>query len=170
MRICNICAVGLVAVLGACASGQAPSPRHATADCTGLGNDATVTSLYSPGKIRRIEPIYRRQFIARAIQPVYVAGAKLYVSAERGITAPYLERVLSCHARSGSLTHASDPLRAPGITDVDVAANGPMLRIEVTGLNRAAGKDIWRRTRTLYERGDVAVEQLSTGPVSQSAM
>jgi hypothetical protein len=170
MKIHNIFAVGLVSVLGGCAGTQSLGPRYAAADCTGLGSDATVASLYSSGKIRKVEPIYRRQFLARAIQPVYVAGAKLYVPAQRDLNPAYLERVLSCHARSGSVAHANDPLRARGITDVDVAAQGPMLRIEITGADRAAGKDIWQRTRTLYERSDVAVEQLSGEPDSHSAL
>jgi hypothetical protein len=147
---------------GCAASHQQRGPQVAHASCAGLPADDTVSRLYGPGSITRVEPIQRTEFLARAIQRKYVIGANLYVPAEPGMTAPYLERVLSCHAVSRSGAHPNDPLRAQGVADVDVDAAGPSLRITIMGNNRTAGAEILQRARALQgQQGDVSVQQLS---------
>lgn len=166
MKAHDMLAIGAALTLWGCAATQQPAGQTALvakADCAGLSDDATVATLYRPGNIAKIEPTYRQEFHARAIQPVYVSGARLYVPAERGMTDVYLERVLSCHVTSAASAQPNDPLRAGRIADVDVDERGPMMRIEITGTDRSAGKAIWERAQALYQqRGDVSVEQLSS--------
>ena len=167
MRIATLCTAALMsAALCACATAT-QQPRMASTNCSGLQASETVRSLYAPGNIQKVEPIQTTQFLARAIQPTYIAGANLYVAAQPGLHEAYVERVLSCHAAQGTAVNAHDPLLAQGVSDVDVSPAGSMLRISITGANRAAGKDIWRRARALQElRGEVSVEQLSALPSS----
>jgi hypothetical protein len=166
MRIATFCAVALLSTaLCACATAS-PQPRIASANCAGLPSTGAVRELLAPGNIQSVEPIHTTQFLARAIQPTYVSGANLYVLAQPGLNEAYVERVLTCHAASGTAVSAHDPLLAEGVTDVDVSAQGPTLRIAILGANRAAGKDILRRARALQQlRGEVSVEQLSALPV-----
>jgi len=168
MRIATSCVAALMSTaLCACAAAT-PQPRIASAaSCSGLQTGETVRALYAPGNIRKVEPIQTTQFLARAIQPTYIAGANLYVAAQPGLHEAYVERVLSCHAASGRAVSPHDPLVAKGVSDVDVSPAGSMLRISITGVNREAGKDIWRRARALHElRGEVSVEQISALPSS----
>jgi hypothetical protein len=150
----------MAAALCACAS-TTSQPRIAASRCSGLQSVESVRALYAPGNIRKVEPIYTTQILARAIQPTYVSGANVYVDAQPGLHEGYVERVLSCHAASGSAEDPRDPLIARGVADVDVSNAGTMLRIAIRGTDRAAGKDIWQRARALYARGEVSVEQLS---------
>lgn len=167
----TICAIGIASALTGCATHQAPRAQVARADCSGLATDGTLAELYSAGTIKKVEPIYRQQFVARAIQPRYVAGASLYVPAEAGMNEAYLERVLSCHAALGRGEHPNDPLGAEGVVDVDVVAAGPRMRIAITGQDRASGQAIWKRAMALHEQaGEVTIQQLSSAPAPRSAM
>ncbi len=157
----------LASILGGCAAQTAQQPsQRALADCGSLGSDQTVATLYSPGKLTSVQPTYRQEFVARAIQPRYVSGASLYVSAEPGLTRAYLQRALTCHAASTASVHPSDPLRAAGVASITVSEAGAAMRISIQGTDRASGKAIWQRARTLHEQpGQVSVEQLSAAPV-----
>lgn len=168
MRVLTLGALTIVsAALSACAS-AAPQPRIAATNCSGLQSVASIRALYEPGNIQKVEPIYTTQILARAIQPTYVSGANVYVSAQPGLHEAYVERALSCHAATGSAEDPRDPLIARGVVDVDVSSAGTMLRIAIRGADRAAGKDIWQRARALHDRGEVSVEQLSA--LSKPAM
>jgi hypothetical protein len=150
------------ALVGACASSQPAHLAINRTDCATASSSVPVEALYAPGNIKHIEPIQRQQFVTRAIQPSYTAGVKLYVPAEPGMHPAYVERVLSCHAAGGGVAHPNDPLRAPGVRDVDVAASGPLLRISIEGADRGAGKAIWQRAQALHRQGSsVDVQQLS---------
>lgn len=165
----------LAVVFAGCAGAAAQQPRTelATAgQCSGLDDiDQQVAELYA-NKISKVEPIHRTQFVARAIQPRYVAGAQLTVPAERGMTAAYLERTLSCHAAARTdAAHPNDPLRVEGVEDIDVEARGPSFRIAVTGLDRAAGKAIWQRARALEAQNtQVEVEQVASTAAVQPTL
>jgi hypothetical protein len=155
-------AFGVALGLAGCATArvQPPSSALALSDCSGLDSTRAATELYA-GKITRVEPRYRQEFLARAIQPRYVAGANLYVPAEQGVSRAYLQRVLTCHAASGSSSLQSDPLRANGVVKVDVFEAGPAMRIAVIGRDRHAGADIWQRAVALQDQqGSVSVQQL----------
>lgn len=156
---------------GCAANQQQRGPQVAYANCAGLGADDTVAQLYSPGKITKIEPIQRTELLARAIQRKYVVGANMYVPAEPGMTPEYLERVLTCHAVSGAGAHPNDPLHTLGVADVDVESAGPTLRVAITGVNRAAGKEIFQRARALHgQQGEVSVQQLSAAEPQRGAL
>lgn len=157
-------AVGSALTFVGCAGGlehQRTSPKLSV-DCSGLTGNA-VAQLYAPGTVQNVKPLYRREFRARAIQPVFVSGAELQIPAQAGMTDAYLERVLSCHAaRSGAASeHAVDPLRVHGVENVDVRSKGPMTSISITSTDRAAAKQILQHARSLGESGTVSVQQLS---------
>jgi hypothetical protein len=158
-------AIGLACALGACgaASQTTGTTQVASARCGALSDvERQVADLYADGHVQRVEPLYRQQFVARAIQPRYVAGAKLYVPAEQGWSQPYLERVLSCHAASQATLHPNDPLRVDNIASIDVATAGAHFVVTVAGADRTAGKEIWQRARALQApSSNVDVRQLS---------
>jgi hypothetical protein len=161
MRIRSaILALAVAATAAGCATTQQPRSVAGGADCSGL-DGAALAGLYAPDKVRKVEPTYRQVFLARAIQPRYVSGARIYVPAEPGMHEAYLERALSCRAASLRSQHATDPLAVEGVTDIDVRAVGPTMRISIMGVDRSAGRAIWDRARALHRQGDVSVEQLA---------
>jgi hypothetical protein len=159
-------ALALTSGLVGCAAQSTQRPSQlALSDCASLSPNETVAALYSPGKVRSVEPTYKQQFLARAIQPRFVSGAALYVPAEPGMTSAYLQRALNCHAASTASIHPNDPLRVAGVTTVTVSEAGPTMRISIQGEDRAAGKAIWERSQMLREQqAEVTVEQLSAAP------
>ena len=157
--------VGAVAAAGCgAASHKAAATPVAGLQCGNIANlQQEVAAVYAPEHVVRVEPLERTEFIARAIQPRYVAGAKLYVPAQRGVTEGYLERVLSCHAAGASDSHPNDPLLANNVRDVDVESRGQTFLIHVEGADRRSGAEIWKRARTLRDASNrVEVRQLSS--------
>lgn len=153
------------AALAGCAANSAQQTASMGTQCAALGDTSErVASLYENG-ITAVKPLHKKEFIARAIQPKYIAGAELYVTAEEGMNQAYLDRVLSCHAGASTLAaHPSDPLRVTGIERVDVSAAGGHYRIAITGRDRAAGKRIWQTAQQLDPgAGTVQVQQLAAG-------
>jgi hypothetical protein len=167
-------AAGLACSVGACAasSQQRAATQVAGSQCAGLSDsDRQVAELYAPGQVDRVEPLYRQEFVARAIQPSYVSGAKLYVPAKQGWSAPYLDRVLSCHASSGASVHPNDPLRVDNVRDLHVGSAGQHFVVTIAGADRAAGKEIWQRARALQDGStQVDVRQLSAAPDATSKL
>lgn len=164
----TIAAVGVAVALGGCAGAAKQQATNSVAgtQCAALSDtDRQVSELYASGNVQQVKPIYRTEFVARAIQPRYVTGAELYVPAQPNMNQAYLERVLSCHAASNSAAHPNDPLRVANIKDIDVEAVGQRFRVAITGADRSAGKAIWERARALANEGtQVQVEQLSAAP------
>lgn len=158
--------IALAATLGGCAAQTAQRPSQlALADCAKMNAELAASALYAPGKVMSVQPLYRQEFLARAIQPRYVSGATMYVPAENGVTRAYLQRALTCHAASTVSVHGSDPLRVAGVTAVSVSEAGSAMRISIEGEDRAAGKAIYERARTLQQQsGEVSVEQISAAP------
>jgi hypothetical protein len=157
------CAAALA--LGGCgaAAQSRARPQVAAAQCEALHDvDRQVEQVYGAGQIARVEPLHRQRFVARAVQPKYVAGARLYVPAQQGFSAPYLDRVLSCHAAASTSAHANDPLRAPNIESIAVVPSGQHFVVTIAGRDQAAGREIYQRARSLVEpEGQVEVRQLS---------
>jgi hypothetical protein len=138
------------------------------ANCAGVTDvERQVAALYAPGNIDRVEPVYRDEWKARAIQLHYVAGAKLYVAAPAGVSDAYLDRVLSCHAAAASSTAANDPLRAAAVKDVRVSTLGQHFVIHVEGVDREAGQAILQHAEALRDQSArVEVRQLSMSSAS----
>jgi hypothetical protein len=163
-----VMAVGLALAIGGCsaAAQSRANPQIAGIQCEAIPDlDRQVAELYTPGNVHRVEPTYRTQFVARAVQPRYVSGAKLYVPAQQGVSQGYLERVLSCHAASQAGSHPNDPLRVANVRDVDVEARGQRFVIQIEGADRRAGGEIYQRARALRDPStEVEVRQLSSAP------
>ena len=166
MKLLKSGLVAAVIVTGAACGAttqQASSTVARGAACNQMQDlDRQVAQVYDLAKVRHAAPIYTQRFVARAIQPREVTGAELYVDAEPGVSQPYLERVLSCHAAGTSVAHPNDPLRAHNVRDVDVRAQGHQYVIAVHGADRNAGREIWQKAQALLqEDGSVEVQQLS---------
>lgn len=167
---------GLLAALTltgvACGAGtqQASTTVPAGAACQRLPDlQEQVAQVYDVGRVRQVAPLYRTQFLARAIQPRYIAGAELHLDAERGVSQPYLQRVLACHVALSEGAHPADPLSAPNIQNVTVRAEGHRFVVTITGADRQAGKLIWQKARALTQpTGHVEVEQLSAAKSSDA--
>lgn len=167
----TILAVGITGLLGGCAAtAQQQASNHiASAQCASLpDSDRDLAELYAPGRVTRAEPLVKKEFLARAIQREYTAGAKLYVPAQRGVTQPYLQRALLCHTASQAALHPNDPLRVHNLESVSVATSGHNYVVTIAGADKAAGKEIWQRARAITNAsGQVEVHQLSALPAKQ---
>jgi hypothetical protein len=165
----TILAVGITGLLGGCAatSQQQRAENHiASAQCASLPeSDRDAANLYEPGRVTRVEPLVKKEFLARAIQREYTAGARLYLPAQRGMTQPYLERALVCHTASQAALHPNDPLRVQNLKSVSVATSGHSFVVTIAGADKAAGKEIWQRASAITNgSGQVDVRQLSAAP------
>ena len=149
-------AVGSALTFVGCAGSQEHHrvASQLSADCSGLSGDA-VAQVYAAGTVQNVKPVYRREFRARAIRPVFVSGAELQIPAQPAMTDAYLERALSCHAARDARAaseHAADPLRVQGVENVDVRSLGPVTSISITSTDQAAAKQILQHARTLGRR------------------
>lgn len=162
----NLLALGaLLSAVGCAGAAQTPARSPvASASCAGIPDlQQQVAELLAPGQVQRVEPLYRLEHRARAIQLRYVSGAKVYVPAERGMNDGYLERALSCHAASAESSQPNDPLRVANVHDIDVRTRGTLIEIQIEGADRAAGKQILERAQGLREPStQVEVRQLSS--------
>lgn len=156
-----------------CAATQHPATTvAATASCERIADlEQQVARVYDADRVRHVAPVYRSKFLARAIQPRYIAGAELYLDAEPGVTQPYLQRMLSCHAAGDSAAHPNDPLRAANVEAVNVRVQGHRFVVAVTGADAQAGKQIWQRAEALRTpAARVEVQQLSAATQSATAL
>lgn len=157
-------------ILGACASTASHTPvnaRAASAQCNVPNLQADVAAIYQGGAISNVEPVHRREIVARALQFDRVIGARFDVPAPRDMNAGYAERVLSCHAASNA-AGAHDPLGVAGIRDVDVRMVGPRMRIKVVAEDQTAGRAILERAEAMA-RGQVTVQQVAAADAGQVA-
>lgn len=151
------------AVSGCSASTQEPKNIAAGSRCSTLDEGATAM-VYERGSITGAKPIQERVFKARAIQPEMTFGATMYVTAEEGMTAPYLHRVMSCHAASQNAVHSNDPLRpASGeITQIGVRGVHGAFAVDVRSDDPEVGKEIWQRAEAMTRTaGSVDVKQVA---------
>lgn len=163
----GFCLALAVGGCGAAAQTQTSS-RLAGVQCASLSDvDRQVAQILAPENVERVEPVYRTEFLARAIHNRYVVGADLHVPAQAGMSQGYVERVLTCHAAAHADGQSSDPLTVANLRDVDVTPHGQRLVIRIEGSDRASGKAVWERARALHERStNVEVRQLSAAPRS----
>lgn len=157
--------LGLSALLlGGCASAQTPQAEVASNGCEQLGNVSEKAGDYlSPGRVAAVSPVRETEFRARALQPKRTVGADLYVHAEQGVTAEYVERVLSCHASSGTALHANDPLHpASGEVAVSVRSSKGGFAVRAVGSTAEAGREIWERAESFTKSPGVVVEQIAS--------
>lgn len=156
--------MGCVAVLaGGCASTQAPSTQVARASCeVDAGEKAFAAKYLQPSRVQTVSRVSEKDFRARAIQPRRTVGADLYVAAEEGVSAEYLERVLSCHAQSGQALHTADPFHAlSGEVQVRVSSAPAGYRIRVTGSTPEAGREIWNKASSLTKSSSLQEETMA---------
>lgn len=158
-------ALSTLVVSAGCAGAAQSAARSpvASANCSGLADlQPQVAELLAPANVQRVEPLYRAEHRARAIQLRYVSGAKVFVPAPRGLSVGYVERALSCHAASTQSSQPNDPLAVGNVHDVDVRTRGTLLEIQIEGANREAGKQILERANALRDpSAQVEVRQLS---------
>lgn len=164
MKTSSISAV-LVSIFAlACSTQEAPRTVATGASCSDLADsEALLTDLYKPGTIHHAEPIEERIFRARASQQTRVMGASLQVRAEPGMTAPYMERVLACHAASGNAAHPNDPLAPQNgrLAELSVKESQFGFTVNVVGDSPKSGQEIWQRAKVLTSQGGtVEVEQV----------
>lgn len=166
MKLSRIAALPLAVFALACSSQGEPKTVASGASCSSLeGSQETLAELYKPGTIYKAEPIKETVFRARASQPVHVMGASLKVRAEPGMNAPYMQRVLACHAASGGAAHPNDPLvpQKGTLAKLTVEESKFGFRIDVVGDSRETGEEIWKRAEILSGQGaHVEVEQVSS--------
>lgn len=153
--------LGITALtLGACASHSPPLAESARLACDRIegGPAAHLTA----GHVTAISPVKRTEFRARAIQVQRTVGADFYVRAQPGVTAEYLERSLTCHARGGNPASQHDPLHPKsGHAKVDVRTANSGFTIRAIGSTPEAGSEIWQRA-THLARSDSAVAVIET--------
>ena len=104
-------------------------------------------------------PIKKSNPRVKAILPKRVVGAKMYLYAEKGVTAGYLQRAALCHANATEpeYEYESDPLRVEGdIKSLRVYSLGNSFVIAVTSKDNATGREIWRRAQTVAQETDSA--------------
>lgn len=171
MKTTSISAIFVSIFALACSTQSEPRSVATGASCGSLeGSDVVLSELYKPGTIYRAEPIEEQLFRARASQPTRVMGASLRVRAEPGMTAPYMQRVLACHAASGNSAHPNDPLAPQNgqLARLSVEESQFGFTVNVVGDSPKSGEEIWQRAEVLTSQGGtVEVEQVgSLSPTS----
>jgi hypothetical protein len=166
MKIRNlmIAAAGCTSLLGCAHAQTSPKAQLATAQCGELSTaEREFARTETLPRVERVEPYKRNDMRTRATQQLtYTAGARLYVPAQQGWNAPYLERVLSCHAAANENGSPNDPFQVAGVSHVNVDAHGSRYVITVAGKSREAGSRIWQRAESLRDQNtNVDVRQLS---------
>ncbi len=154
----------LVLPLAACSSAQTAPTVSTGANCASLTDGGQVLSdFYKPGAVYDAKPVQERVFRARAIQPVETMGASLYVKATPEMNAPYLRRVLSCHAASSSSAHVNDPLHPSSgpIAALEVGESRYGFKVDIRARDSKGGEEIWKRAESLSrQNGSVQAEQV----------
>jgi hypothetical protein len=166
MKIRNlmIAAAGLTSLLGCAHTQTSNQPQLATAQCGELStSEREFARNEALPRVERVEPYKLRDMRARATQQLtYTAGARLYVPAQQGWNAPYLERVLSCHAAASENGSANDPFQVAGVSNVNVDTHGSRYVITIAGQSREAGRNIWQRAESLRDQNaNIDVRQIS---------
>lgn len=113
------------------------------------------------------KPIKNRPDKKRVV-PKWIAGAKMYVPAEKGMTREYLNRAAICHAKASEApSYANDPLRVDGRIDgIRVYPAGGAFVIAVTSEDKATGREIWKRADALTREVDADLAKRADTPQS----
>ena len=113
----------------------------ATADsCSGVTGQLGQEGLV----VERVHDLRRQNRIGRAvvIQP---SGAQVFVRAEPGMSAAYLQRVVNCQASSGM---GAGPLSVPGVT-ATVVEQGQHFVVQIVAPTLDSAKQVQERARAL---------------------
>lgn len=153
--------LGSLCLLVTAGCSETPAPQVASGNACNAAVEAEGANLHA--QVYDAKPIYRDEFRARAITVDKLAGAKLYVPAEKGVTDAYLHRVASCYAASSAAeAHPNDPLRPNGgIAAVDIESHRGSYAIAVTSEDEKTAEEIWQRAQALDSQGAVEVEQVA---------
>lgn len=174
MKLRTILLSAAAVSLLACSNAGGKPSVAASAGCAQLGDvRQAATALYAPGNLYAAKPVRKKIFNARAIQPERTMGADLYLHAQQGVTPEYVERVLSCHAASGTAAHPNDPLHPESgrIAELSVRSAGPSLAVRVIGDSPATGKEIYQRAEAMTSSsGSVSVEQVASAAVNSTEL
>ena len=113
-------------------------------------------------RIYHAEPIHRPRLRTRAYTLKELAGARLFVHADKDMTAGYLHRAAACHAVAGTRAASeNDPLRPTGgIDSLAVHSKNASFVLTVTSHADDTAEEIWHRARALTGAGRVDVEQV----------
>jgi hypothetical protein len=135
------------------ATSQALRNAEATA-CAGLGDrDRDVSPFAHREDIASVQPLNETEGVSEAPE-THMAGAVVSFRALRGMTAPYLQRVVECHlARDAALGRdvpesAWCPLVPSGVT-ARVTATPAGFDVAVRSDDHATAKEVLRRARSL---------------------
>ncbi len=146
-KFCSIVAASLLSF--GCIFGAGPGEARAfngaanPEACSGLNAELGQEGF----RIDQVQELKRQKRIGKAvvIQP---SGAQLFVRAEPGLSAPYLQRVVDCQVAQGS---GSGPLSVPGVT-ATVSQQGQHFVVQILAPDLASAKDVQERARTLASR------------------
>jgi hypothetical protein len=172
----NVVRIVFAAALGfaGCATAsqqQLASQNVVGARCEALPNvDQRVAQLLAAGNIAHVAPAYHTTPHFEGQKPAYVAGAEIYIPAEAGMSAAYLERTLSCFAASHSSALANDPFHVEGVRSITASSVGSSFRVEVRGADRSTGEEILKHAQALRGSTRVEIRQLSSLPSQSGAM
>jgi hypothetical protein len=153
-KISTTPSLALALIVGAalstgCAQQSRPAPETARMGCDPATQGDGAKSL-APGKVVAVSPVKEKVFLARALQFERTVGADLYVRAEPGMSAEYLERALTCHAQGAEPVHSNDPLHpGTGVVHVKVESANGGFAVRATGSTDEAGRAIWKRAEAL---------------------
>lgn len=155
--------IGSVFLLAAagCSNAATPAPTVAAGNACDTQIAAEGSQLHA--KVYDAKPIYRDEFRARAITVKQVAGAKLFVPAEKGMTEAYLHRAASCYAAEADQdAHPNDPLRPTGgVASIEVEQHRGSYSIAVMSDDVKTAEEIWERAKALKSGGSVQVKQVA---------
>lgn len=122
--------------------------------CAGVGpNDRDESPFGHPDDLVGVEPLVSTTSSSKG-STAHTDGATITIRAVPGLTAEYLQRVVSCHlARNASMGFAMDemsfcPLAVKGASAI-VSSGSGSFRVDIRGDGDAATKEILRRANAL---------------------
>lgn len=170
----NLCLVISACVIGTLGCSKSPPPRTVatTAACERLTDvDQTVSRLltsgeaYDAGEATTTAP--GGGYFGPSTE-IIRTGAEIRLHAQPGVTAPYLQRVLECHAAYGRRLHPNDPFHPANgfVTSVAVFPAGNSYIVQLAGSDANANDEILERARTLTARSSAEQVSARNSPAS----
>jgi len=98
-------------------------------------------------RVTQVQPLHVSERYGRGTVE-RLAGARVFVQAEPGLTAEWLQLTLQRHLASMNGSMANCPLDAKDV-QVKVVSAGPGFSVQITGKNAAQGQEILRRAQLL---------------------
>lgn len=144
-KLSSIVAISLLSLGCIFSSGSNPAQANGMAPeaCTGV-----VAELGQEGyRVDQVNDLTRQRRIGKAVvmQP---SGAQLFVRAEAGMSAPYLQRMIDCQLAQGQ---GSGPLAVPGVK-ATVQPQGQHFVVQILAPDVASAREVQQRARTLASR------------------